>query len=71
MATSDVPTVVTRLNDVRNCCAGTGGGCGKSGGKCEPPDKQEDDRDDKEEREKCSINASSENVTRAMLSQVV
>lgn len=69
MATSDVPTGITRLDDIRIRCAGTRGRYG-NGRKREPPDEQEDDRDNKEEREKRSISASSKNMTGAVLNRV-
>jgi hypothetical protein len=69
VATSDVPTGITRLNDIWNRCAGTRGRCG-NGRKREPPYEQEDDRNNKEEREKRSIGTSSKNVTGAVLNRV-
>lgn len=69
MATSYFPTGITRLNDIRNRCAGTRGRCGKSGRKSEPPYEQEDDRDYKEEWEKRSISSPSQNVASTMLNR--
>ena len=59
------------MNDIRNRRAGARNRCGRSRRKCEPPDEQEDDRNNKEEREKCAISASSEKMTRTMLKRVV